>query len=932
MDESDSDSEGHRARDADPPEREANRRSAAEYAALERRVAESEARAWQLLQAVPDPVVVADADGTIELINAQAVTLFGYQPGELIGQPVERLIPVALHQSHRRHRMAYVATGEPSPMSTGPNIVAVRKDGSTVPVEVNLSAITLSTGRAVLASIRDVSERKRSEAELRISDERFRASFDRALIGMALIDLQRSSVGRFLRVNQALCTMTGYSSDELLATTSTAITHPDDRAETASNLTRLVDGTDVRWTTDKRYRDAAGEEVWVHFAVSVVHDASGAPSYGVTQVEDITVRKHSEAQLQEQFRELATNVDVGFLVRQLDPPEFLYFNPAYVRIFGFDSAGPAPTPSDAIALVHPDDVERVRAIMVAAAGGETVEEIWRFTRRDGQLRWVSGRFSPITDTDGQTRRVAGLFEDVTDKRSAEVVLAESEERFRELANNVDVGFSIREPGNPAYLYLNSEYQSIFGFDTAAAWPTLDQVVARIHPTDGHRQTNAPVVPDDRTTGEWRLLLPGGVDRWIRGNTFPVLDEDGHTRRVVGIVEDITERKATENAMLAARAEAERANAAKTEFLSSMSHELRTPLNAILGFGQLIEMDEPSPQHQEWVGHILKAGHHLLGLIDEILDISRMESGTIRLSLEPVHVGQVVAQTVGMLAPLADQRGIRVMVDEAGTDSHVFADHQRFKQVLVNILSNALKYSHSGGTVRIECAETIHARFRLSVSDTGIGIDERDLDRLFRPFERLSAVRSDIEGTGLGLAITKRLMTEMGGEVGVRSSIGEGSSFWVELPTAVAAFGGGVTEPPVPADVGPIPRGRPSGRTTVLYVEDNLSNVRLLELVVARRPEVRLLVAMQGSVGLDLAQLHLPDLILLDLHLPDISGEDVLRRLRGDARTATIPIVVLSADSAADQPKRLIALGASGYLTKPFDIPRILDLIDRLAPV
>lgn len=912
--------------DADHRVREADRRSAAEYAALETRMAESEARAWQLLQAVPDPIVVTDAAGIIELINAQAVALLGYQPDELIGQPVERLIPATLHGAHRRHRTAYIATDEPSPMSTGPNIVAVRKDGSLVPVEVNLSAIMLSTGRALLASIHDVSERKRSEAESRISEERFRASFDRAAIGMALIDLRRAGVGRFLRVNGALCAMTGYSEIELLATTSTAITHPDDRVETASNLNRLADGTDTRWTTDKRYQDAAGQAVWVHFAVSVVHDAGGAPSYGVSQVEDITVRKHGEAQLQERFRELATNVDVGFLVRQLDPPEFLYFNPAYMRIFGFDPAGPAPTPRDAIALVNPDDVERVRAILAAAAGGDSVEHTWRFTRRDGKSRWVSGRFSPITDLDGKVRRVAGLFEDITDRRCAEVVLAESEERFRELANNVDVGFSIREPGNSAYLYLNSEYQTIFGFDPAAPWPTLDQVVARIHPADGHRRTNAPVVPDDRTTDEWRLLLPGGVERWISGNTFPVLDDDGHTRRVVGIIEDITERKATENAMLAARAEAERANAAKTEFLSAMSHELRTPLNAILGFGQLIEMDDPSSQRREWVGHILKSGHHLLGLIDEILDISRMESGTIRLSLEPVHVGDVVAQTVGMLAPLADQRGIRIEVDDSGMDNHVFADHQRLKQVLVNILSNALKYNLTNGSVRIEC-ETTAERLLMSVTDTGIGIADHDLNRLFQPFERLSAEQSTIEGTGLGLALTKRLMTEMGGEVGVRSSIGEGSSFWLKLPIIAAAVRGREM-PQMVADRPPTPLRR----KTVLYVEDNVSNVRLLEQIVARRPEVELLVAMQGQIGLDMARMHQPDLILLDLHLPDISGEDVLRRLRSDTRTATTMIVVLSADATNDQPKRLLALGASDYLTKPFDIPSILDLIDRLEPV
>ena len=363
------------------------------------RTAGSEARAWRLLQAMPDPVVVADADGIIELVNIQAVALFGYQPDELIGQPVERLIPVGLHDAHRAHRTAYVAAEHATPMSTGPNIVAVCKDGTTVPVEVNLSAITLATGRAVLASIRDVSDRKLADAELRISDERFRVSFDSAPIGMALLDLRREAAGRFLRVNAAFCELTGYCEADVLATDSAAITHPGDRDETVTNLSQLVNGTATRWDTDKRYRNASGVDVWVHSAVSVVHDAGGTPSYGVMQVEDITDRKRAEAQVEERFRELATNVGVGFVLRQIDPPEYLYFNPAYLTVFGFDPAGPPPTPAESLAQIHPEDMERVAAILGGAAQGERIEQEWRFIRPDGEVRWVSGRVSPITDQD-----------------------------------------------------------------------------------------------------------------------------------------------------------------------------------------------------------------------------------------------------------------------------------------------------------------------------------------------------------------------------------------------------------------------------------------------------------------------------------------------------------------------------------------------------
>ncbi len=910
-----------------------DRQSAAELAATELRLAESEAVAWRLLQAEPSPALVVDVLGVIRSINAHAVWLFGYQADELIGQPVDRLIPGGIEQYEALPRSNHPETDSRNP-ENGWHTAVVRKDGAVIPVAVHLSTITLATGPALLASISDLSDRALSRAELRFSDEHFRVSFDRAPIGMALIDLQPGTIGRFLRVNRALCEMTGFPEAVLLATSCTDLTHLDERAETAANLAGLANGVAERWDTDKRYRSRSGRDIWVHVAISVVHDPGGNPSHGVSQVEDIRNRKDTEAQLEERFRELATNVDVGFLLRQIDPPKYLYYNPAYLSIFGFDPAGPAPTPQDSIALTHPQDVERVSRILGGAARGERVEQEWRFTRPDGQQRWVSARVTPIFDGDGEIRRVAGLFEDITDRTKAAAVLAESQDQFQELANNVDVGFSIREAGRSNYLYLNSRFMTIFGFDPAAEWPTPVEVKAQINQiespgggTMAGEEATAVVVSSAgaRISEEWRLDLPGGAVRWISSSTFPVLNAEGRVRRYVGIVEDITARKAVEDALQSARADAERANAAKTEFLSRMSHELRTPLNAILGFGQILEMDALSAQQRDGVRQILKAGEHLLGLIDEILDIARMEAGVIRLSLEPVCVADVIEQTVGMLAPLTARREVRIAVHPLDPAIHVLADHQRFKQVLVNILANAVKYNHHGGWVRIENRAMAAGRIRLTISDSGIGITEQDLGRLFRPFERLSAADTDVEGTGLGLALSKRLVTEMGGEVGVHSCIGEGSSFWVDFRTTEAPI------EPAAKELDPVITAFPAStaRRTVLYVEDNLSNVKLIQHIISRRPHIDLLVAMQGRIGLEMARAHRPDLILLDLHLPDMSGEDVLRVLRADPSSAEIPIVILSADATSDQPARLIARGANGYLTKPFNIPRVLDVIDHI---
>jgi signal transduction histidine kinase/ActR/RegA family two-component response regulator len=373
----------------------------------------------------------------------------------------------------------------------------------------------------------------------------------------------------------------------------------------------------------------------------------------------------------------------------------------------------------------------------------------------------------------------------------------------------------------------------------------------------------------------------------------------------------------------ARLDAHRANRAKSVFLSRMSHELRTPLNAVLGFSQLLELDELSAEQRDSVEHIMKAGRYLLGLIDEVLDISRVESGELRLSFESVSLRDVVGEAVGMVWPLAMARVVRIDGLVAGGEEHVRADRQRLQEVVVNLLTNAVKYNRKGGQVSVVCEAVSDGRLRLVVADTGIGIAEQDLARLFLPFERLGAEQSDVEGTGLGLTLTKQLVEAMGGEIGATSQTSVGSSFWVELPLADA--------PPERPDetVSPAVASAPiSARArTVLYVEDNLSNVELVERIVARRPEVTLVVAMQGRIALELAREHQPSLILLDLHLPDVSGEQVLRQLRADPGTSATPVVMLSADATSGQVQRLRANGATDYLTKPFDVARLLAVID-----
>ena len=387
-------------------------------------------------------------------------------------------------------------------------------------------------------------------------------------------------------------------------------------------------------------------------------------------------------------------------------------------------------------------------------------------------------------------------------------------------------------------------------------------------------------------------------------------------------------EAQAKALAASEQEAERTTRAKSEFLSRMSHELRTPLNAILGFAQLLEMADLKTLYLDHVAQILKAGRHLLALINEVLDISRIESGRLALSLEPVLIGELLREALIMVQPQAASAKVIISADSALSDPRlVIADRQRLKQVMLNLFSNAVKYNRIGGSVRIEVQAAERNRIRIRVNDTGVGIPAEKMKLLFSPFERLGAEQTDVEGTGIGLVLSKRLVEIMEGRIGVESEVNVGTTFWIELPGAVSPedslkpeFTGGLM---AAADA-----VSEVERPTVICIEDNPSNLRLIERIMAQRPGIRLLTALMGQTGLDLARQCHPRLILLDVHLPDIDGKEVLQRLRADPNTSGIPVVVISADATPHQEKRLRDAGAQDYLTKPLDVPKFLEIVDR----
>jgi PAS domain S-box-containing protein len=445
----------------------------------------------------------------------------------------------------------------------------------------------------------------------------------------------------------------------------------------------------------------------------------------------------------------------------------------------------------------------------------------------------------------------------------------------------------------------------------------------------------------RITAQDRATLAGGVPleipedplhtpnhglRYMHTTKVPVMDEHGKPQYLLGISTDMTERKRAERVVGKAREEAERANRAKSEFLSRMSHELRTPLNSILGFGQLLEMDGLSDPQLEPVHYILESGRHLLGLINEVLDISRIEAGRLTIHPEPVAVRALLGEVVAMLAPIAAGRKVALEAVPMAAEYCVLADPQRLKQVLLNLCSNAIKYNREGGNVTIVC-EPAESRLRIAVRDTGHGIAAERLSKAFEPFERLGAELGDVEGTGLGLTLARQLMEGMGGTLTVQSEPGVGSTFTAELELAAPDGGLAAFENPVETNdhVEPVA----GSAAELLYVEDNAANVKLIERILERRPGITVKAAGQGRLGVELARHHQPDVIVLDLHLPDITGEQVLHELRGDPLTGQIPVIILTADAGPEQETRLHDLGADAYLTKPVEVSSFLAALDAL---
>ena len=700
----------------------------------------------------------------------------------------------------------------------------------------------------------------------------------------------------------------------------------------ASATAALKSGLPV--DVEARYRHADGS--WRHQMLRriVLRDTAGQPTAFLGVALDMTERLDQKRRAEDMTRRLETVTRVAGIGHWVfeTGSEVAQWSPPLRSIFGLASEAPVPSTREWLQrFVHKDDVTLVRQTLQRwlQAGGSGVELSFRALRADGEPLQLRSHSQLEVGLDGPL--LFGVVIDITERRRSEQALQRAQERVTLAAHGAGLGtWELDMVSGEAH--WDAPMWRLRGLAPGGTPLGAEQRLACVHPEDRERvekQMNVPRASGQTAELEFRVVWPDGQVRWIASRSMEIQDGGSAHRRRIGVNWDITDRRTAET-VRQEREVALRESAAKSKFLARISHELRTPLNAVLGFAQLLQADEvgndtAAALRRRRLGQLQTAGQHLLLLINDVLDLSGLAGGENRIALQPVALRLVVGQTLGMLEPA--QQKAQVHFDLGALDLHVMADATRLRQVLLNLLSNALKYNQPGGRVRIEAMlrdDTVLIR----VSDTGRGMSAQQLRQLFEPFNRLGVDPEAIEGAGIGLAIAKALIQAMGGSIEVKSRVGKGSVFELRLAaaeaTAVAAGAPSPAPSPAPVATAPAPRLH-----RVLYIEDNAVNALIVSELMARRSDLELHVAVDGNTGLAQAQALRPDLILLDMQLPDLDGYEVLRQLRALPLTARIPCIAVSANAMSEDIERAMRAGVDDYWTKPLDFKAFMASLDKL---
>ena len=894
----------------------------------EQALREGERRYRMLVESSPHAMIVVEQE-LIRYANNAAAKLFGVATTEqLIGlTPWDLIAPD--ERSVVRSRMQ--ARDEFVPNEVGFELRRRKFDGSMFYSLNFTAAIEWEERAARLVTIFDTTDYKNAQSALTESEQRFR-------------DFAQSAADRFWETDH---------NHRIIFTSS-----PRDRDTPLGEggmmgrlrwATPSLDGDEPKWKDLRqdmeahrpirnfRYRvmDSAHRIRYLRVNGVPVFDASGTfIGYRGTSVDETAeTLARQEAEGTQHLLRLTTDSVPAFIGYHDRDTRFRYANSFYKRIVGMETDDML---GKTIAEVFgPEMAEACDEYIQRALKGEAVKYDAEYRTLGGEILHAETNFIPDFEDDGSVDGFFVMSLDITDRKRVE----NERERTRlalEAAQRLAHIGSFERTFDPERLYWTRELYHIHGLDPNGPPITMDLFLQHVHPSDRarvERVLDKAVRNHQRTYSlEYRAIRPDGVERYVTASGEFTYSADGSPHTLIGSIQDITAQKRIQAALERAKLDAETANRAKTEFLSSMSHELRTPMNAVLGYAQLLLQNKKEPisaRQQRQLNQILKSGQHLLNLINDILDLSRIESGRVELDIKDLQLDKVIGECLSLVDSMATRN--RISIQDKTRDKHplvVHCDDVRLKQALVNLLSNAIKFNRPSGSVVIDRELRRNGSVRITIQDTGYGIPQARQRELFEPFSRLDATQRGIEGTGIGLAISKQLIERMGGRIGFVSEIGKGSTFWIDVPSAAHQDDGAEMQSASVEDIEPAFKLAAGGQRKLLYVEDDESNLRLLEEVISHIPNLSLLSAPDAEQGIRVARESHPDLIVMDINLPGMNGFQAIETLKRQPETQHIPVIALSAAAMSKDIKKGAEAGFFSYLTKPFVIDELLNTIDR----
>jgi protein-histidine pros-kinase len=928
---------------------------------------DSEKKANLILSNTLDGIITIHPNGIIQSFNLAAEKIFGYRAEEMVGQNVKFLMPEPHSSQHDEYLRNYMLTGNKNVLGSTRELPGRRKDGTIFDLEVSISEMFLQDERVFIGLVRDISQKKMVEGLSQRMGRILDDSFNEIYIFDAI-------TFKMVQVNRGACESLGYAKDELLQLTpfDLATEFRRDRFERLIKPLRRGSAPRIVFETVHRRKDGTTYPVEVRLQLTFI-DASSlflATVQDITErkkveqvrlqaqgelemrvqertaelkmvnealVEEIAERKTVETALRDneaQIRAIVENVVDGIVT--IDEKGVIeLFNPTAEKIFGY-AAKEVIGENISLLMPEPYKSQHDNYLQAYHDTGEAKiigmkREMWGL-RKDGSVFPIELAVNELFI--GGRRAYTGVVQDITDKKQAQWSLERVTRQNELILKSVGDGIlGVNLEGK--VIFYNPPALKMTRFDeNELAGKYLHEILTLIPEDDSPVGRNYPlydVFQDGKTQSKdeevfWKKDGSALLAEYI---CAPIYEDE----KIVGAVitfRDILRRKRVEEALVQAKEEAERANRAKSDFLSRMSHELRTPLNSILGFTQILEMDTLdalSDRQKPWVSQVRKAGSHLLELINEILDLARIESGKMTVTLEDVDVVPVINEVITLIMPMSQERRIKIINMISIPKLIIYGDRIRLKQVFLNLISNAVKYNIENGMISIFYRKTAQGKVRISIEDSGVGFSKDKVSDLFEPFTRLNEDTSEIEGTGIGLTITRRLIEQMRGDIFVESTPGKGSCFTLELQAGTEKVA--VSIPNVPESKTLSEPQKPERKYVILYIEDNPDNLILVRQILKSRSNIKLIYSKDGKTGIELALAHRPELILMDINLSGMDGFATLRALQTYKEIRSTPVVAVSANALQEDVDYGIEAGFDAYVTKPINITHFMDLVDRM---